>query len=1006
MDTAGKKGSAHMNATFLDGYIKISILIALIDAVLAVKSFQKNKTTGRFLGFACAGAAVVDISYLISILNDEYLCMSVMSSVYFVTIDVMLMCLLVFTVYFTKGKFTKTGKTFMGLCAAYAGFEILVFAINPFYEIAIHYVRRNTFIAKYSYQMRPLYVMHLLFTYMLVVTVVVLLFRKMYRIPREYRAQYRYVILGILIIVSVNGVFLFWPGETVYSLLDYSICGYSLTAFLLYWSCFDYSTHGMLNCLKTSIFENIGQGIVLFDYNDHLILHNERADDLLGGLQTEKCALLEDFLNCYDLSLNTETGDDSFSLQCYIKNGEDIRPLRCDIRSLKNEKGQRLGQLFVFSDAALETDLLTGFQDWESFQLFANSSPNAFPCPTAAAICDINSLSVINSTMGNQVGNQQIRMLADTMRQCFPKKTYYVRGLEASLIALCSHSSESEMQACMARVKELFSGKIQYAVSVTTEEKPDILRAVFSASKAMRAKKLLDRESIHSDMLTSLIRALQECDSDTEHHVRRTQLMGAELGKRIELTDIQQSNLSLLCLLHDIGKIGIPLEILNKPGKLSEEEWKILQSHTEKGYEIANSNNELRGIADEIRHHHERWDGKGYPDGLSRESIPLLSRVIAVVDAYDAMTNNRSYRHAMSPSEAMAELKRCAGSQFDPFIVSEFLQMLKERPPEEIEGGDTAEKRENGPADQLGPADSGVETGRHVHLVPYSRYVLDESMRIVFVDENFEKLTGYTQEDIRTTTMIQADLIPEEERTEYLCHTNACLAKSPLVFQEHKLRRKDGSDIYVFCFGRVYFDSAVRAERSEIIIADITKTYSMKMLADAEQNKAQIRLKYWEDTYRRDSLTGLLNHAAFRSDVELKLLEGNAKVLMMMMDVDKFKEYNDTFGHHNGDKFLILVAQALHVSLRKEDRACRMGGDEFAAALFFNLDTPEAVIRERAQQIFDKVSITLRGATGGTGISMGAAIAEPDTTFNQLYEASDKALYQAKESGRGRLVIS
>ena len=130
-----------MNATFLDGYIKISILIALIDAVLAVKSFQKNKTTGRFLGFACAGAAVVDISYLISILNDEYLCMSVMSSVYFVTIDVMLMCLLVFTVYFTKGKFTKTGKTFMGLCAAYTGFEILVFAINPFYEIAIHYVR-------------------------------------------------------------------------------------------------------------------------------------------------------------------------------------------------------------------------------------------------------------------------------------------------------------------------------------------------------------------------------------------------------------------------------------------------------------------------------------------------------------------------------------------------------------------------------------------------------------------------------------------------------------------------------------------------------------------------------------------------------------------------------------------------------------------------------------------------------------------------------------------------
>ena len=995
-----------MNAMFLDYYIMISILIALVDAVLAIKSFQKNKTTGRFLGHACTGAAVVDISYLVSILNDDYLCMSVMSSIYFVTIDVMLLCLLVFTVYFTKGKFTKAGNTFLGLSVLYTAFEIVVFAINPFYEIAIHYVPRNTLIAKYSYQMRPLYVIHLLFTYTLVIVVVVLLIRKMCSIPKEYRAQYRYVILGILVIVSVNGVFLFWPGETVYSLLDYSICGYSLTAFLLYWSCFDYSTHGMLNCLKTSIFENIGQGIVLFDYNDHLILHNERADALLGGIQPEKCAVLEDFLNCYDLSLNAETEDDSFSLQCYIKNDEDVRPLRCDIRSLKNEKGQRLGQLFVFSDAALETDLLTGFQDWESFQLFAGSNPNAFPCPTAVAICDINSLSVINSTMGNQAGNQAIKMLADTMRQCFPKQTYYVRGLEANLIALCSHSNEAAMQTHMARVKESFSGKIQYAVSVTTESNPDIQQAILMATKAMRAKKLLDRESIHSEMLTSLIRALQECDSDTEHHVRRTQLMGAELGKRIELTDIQQSKLSLLCLLHDIGKIGIPLEILNKPGKLSDEEWKILQSHTEKGYEIASSNNELRGIADEIRHHHERWDGKGYPDGLSRESIPLLSRVIAVVDAYDAMTNNRSYRHAISASKAMAELRRCAGSQFDPFIVSEFLQMLKENPPDELISGDAAEKSRNEHIEHAETADNGTETCHHVHSVPYSRYVLDESMRIVSADENFEKLTGYTPKDIQARSVLQADLIPEEERTEYLCHTNACLAKSPMVFQEHKLRRKDGSDIYVFCFGRVYFDSAVRAERSEIIIADITKTYSVKMLADAEQNKAQIRLKYWEETYRRDSLTGLLNHAAFRSDVELKLLEGKCKVMMLMMDVDKFKEYNDTFGHHNGDKFLILVAQTLHMSLRKEDRACRMGGDEFAAALFFSLNTPEATIQERAQQIFDKVSITLKGADGRTGISMGVAIAEPDATFNQLYEASDKALYQAKENGRGRLVIS
>ena len=994
-----------MNATFLDSYIAISVLIALIDGILAVKSLRKNKTSGLYLGYACAGAAVVDLSYLVSILSDNYLLMSTMSSIYFVTIDVMLLNLLAFTVYFTKGRFTKICKWFIGLSILYTAFEIVVFSLNPFSEIAIHYIRRDTFFAKYSYEMRPLYMMHLVFTYMLVVAVVFLLIRKMVRIPREYRAQYSFVILGILAIVSVNAVFLFWPEMTVYSLLDYSICGYSLTAFLLYWSCFDYSTHGMLNSLKTSIFESIGQGIVLFDYDDHLILNNARADVLLGGIQPEKCAMLEDFLRCYDLSLNTQSEDNNFSLQCYIRNGGTMRPLRCDVRSLKNEKGKRLGKLFVFSDAALETDLLTGFQNWQSFQLFAGGNASAFPCPTSVAVCDINSLSVLNSTRGNQAGDQVIKQLADAMRECFPKQTYYVRGTEANLIALCSHSDETQMLAHMAQVKERFPGKLQYAVSVTTEENSEILSAVFAALKAMRAKKLLDRESIHSEMLTSLIRALQECDSDTEHHVRRTQQMGAALGKRIELTDLQQSNLSLLCLLHDIGKIGIPLEILNKPGKLSEEEWEILKTHTEKGYEIANSNNELRGIAEEIRHHHERWDGKGYPDGLSRESIPFLSRVIAVVDAYDAMTNRRAYRHAMSPADAMEELKKCAGSQFDPFIVSEFIRLLKENLPKECVNEGDGVPSGNRQAAHLS-SDIGAESGNFVHPVTYSRYVLDESMHIVSVDANFEKLTGYTQEDIREHPMLQADLIPEEERTEYLCHTNACLAKSPMVFQEHRIRRKDGSDVYVFCFGRVYFDSAVRTERSEIIIADITKTYSMKMLADAEQSKAQIRLKYWEDTYRRDSLTGLLNHAAFRSDVELKLLEGKTRVMMLMMDVDKFKEYNDTYGHHNGDRFLILVAQALLSSLRKEDRACRMGGDEFAAALYFSPDTSEASIRERAQQIFDKMSITLKGANESTGISMGVVIADHEATFLQLYEASDKALYQAKENGRNRFVVS
>lgn len=169
---------------FLDAYILLSILIALMDLYLGVLSIRKNRTTGRYLGLACIGAAIVDLSYLISILSDSYLCMSVMSSIYFIDIDFMLLNLVAFTVYFTKGSFVNGGKKAMRLAVFYAVFEVIVFSVNPFCEITVHYVKRNTQIAQYAYQMLPLYWMHLIFSYTMVAVVLLLLLKKMKRTPR------------------------------------------------------------------------------------------------------------------------------------------------------------------------------------------------------------------------------------------------------------------------------------------------------------------------------------------------------------------------------------------------------------------------------------------------------------------------------------------------------------------------------------------------------------------------------------------------------------------------------------------------------------------------------------------------------------------------------------------------------------------------------------------------------------------------------------------------------
>jgi len=131
-------------------------------------------------------------------------------------------------------------------------------------------------------------------------------------------------------------------------------------------------------------------------------------------------------------------------------------------------------------------------------------------------------------------------------------------------------------------------------------------------------------------------------------------------------------------MLHDIGKIGIDDKILNKPGKLTEEEWAIMKRHPEIGYRIARASHKLARIADYILTHHERWDGAGYPKGLKGEDIPLLSRILAVADAYDAMTEDRVYRKAMSKEQAVEEIRRNAGTQFDPLIANIFIETILE----------------------------------------------------------------------------------------------------------------------------------------------------------------------------------------------------------------------------------------------------------------------------------------------------------------------------------------
>jgi putative nucleotidyltransferase with HDIG domain len=188
------------------------------------------------------------------------------------------------------------------------------------------------------------------------------------------------------------------------------------------------------------------------------------------------------------------------------------------------------------------------------------------------------------------------------------------------------------------------------------------------------------REQALLDTITALAHAIEAKDNYTINHCERITFRAVALAQTLALPQQEIENIRLGSILHDVGKIGIPDAILNKPGKLTSEEYEIIKQHAAIGARIVQSVGALQEVAPIVRHHQERYDGTGYPDGLAGEDIPIGARIIAVVDAYGAMTEDRVYRKALGHHAAIAELRRCAGTQFDPVIVDAFIRLLEDRP--------------------------------------------------------------------------------------------------------------------------------------------------------------------------------------------------------------------------------------------------------------------------------------------------------------------------------------
>ncbi len=375
------------------------------------------------------------------------------------------------------------------------------------------------------------------------------------------------------------------------------------------------------------------------------------------------------------------------------------RDTRCEIAGsiapIIDSKGEITGAVLVFRNVSAETqrleqinflthhDQLTGLRNRQSFLTKLRQLAKKEQQPLSLLMGDINELKIINNAFGHSAGDKLLCRLADILRRNCRDKDIIGRWGGDEFVILLPKTGEYEALALARHLEDIFgkekiksvavSASFGWATETSAAENPFAL--LQRAEKSMARSKASRKPSVSMETVQALMSALYEKSRREEQHSQRVSELCVAIGEELGLSAKEIKELKLIGLFHDLGKISIDGDILNKPGSLSEGEWVEIKRHPEIGYRILKSIPGLAKIAEVVLAHHERWDGSGYPRGLKGKQIPYQARIVAIADSYDAMVNERSYRIPVTRREALSEIKRCAKTHYDPEIVEAFLRI-------------------------------------------------------------------------------------------------------------------------------------------------------------------------------------------------------------------------------------------------------------------------------------------------------------------------------------------
>ena len=579
-------------------------------------------------------------------------------------------------------------------------------------------------------------------------------------------------------------------------------------------------------------------------------------------------------------------------------------------------------------------------------------------------------------------------------------------------------------------------------------------------AEAEQRRHVEEMADIHMNTIESLAIAIDAKDQTTHGHVRRTQIYAKEMGRLFNVSEKELQALHAGALLHDIGKLAVPEYILNKPGKLTEAEFAKMKIHPTVGGDILKRVNFPYPVEDIVRYHHEKWDGSGYPKGLKGEGIPLVARIISVVDFYDATRCDRPYRKGMKREESLALLRSMVGSAFDPRVVEMFERNVEEFD-QMIGSQDIQEQVASTPT-----VDTATRTKPDAGLAPdilgvseeFSGFrSISEAQREVFALHEIAQTIGSSLNLSDTVALIANKLraiVPFETCVIYLVDDPSgkaiaahVVGEEVEIFKRRRINIGEGITGWVIANSRSMCNASPDLDLVGLP-EELVKRFRGVLVSPLQREDgafgaislySQSRTSYTTEhvrllesvcqhassalnnalTYEKtresalvDPLTELPNARGFYMMLEQRIAEcqrmNREPVSVVCMDIDDFKVVNDKYGHSIGDRLLASVAGVVRRELRQMDILTRYAGDEFVAIMPMASSKMASSISERMRNSVEDQLFSVRAGTLiGLGVSLGVAcFPEDGETTEELLTTAARRMQQDKNSRKTVLTLA